>query len=295
MLELFGLLAGTVILRPYVFVFFAAYLFLAVTAMGWRRTAIFTVIAYTLAFLCEFSSIHNGFPFGLYHYIPDTIDKELWVAGVPFMDSLSFTFLSYVSFEMAVFLRSPLIVRQRDVQVVALKRVRESWATTVLAAILMMFLDIVIDPVALQGDKWFLGKIYYYPYGGPYFGVPIANFLGWFFTCAIIVRAFLFVDRLLARGREQRAERGILHFPFKGLGPAGLYYGVLGFNLTMTFLIGETLMGWASTFLAVLLVLLFINHLSYCLSMSALPQGSEHVKDYPASPLPAIYPELFTR
>ena len=30
--------------------------------MGWRRTALYTVIAYLIAFVCEYSSVHNGFP-----------------------------------------------------------------------------------------------------------------------------------------------------------------------------------------------------------------------------------------
>jgi putative membrane protein len=266
MLEILRLLAGTVLLRPYVFIFFAAYLFLAITAMGWRRTLLFTVIAYLIALVCEYSSVHNGFPFGLYYYIPVTTDKELWIAGVPFMDSLSFTFLSYVSYEMAIFLRSPLNIGSRDLQVISLKKVRESWLTSLLAGLLMMYLDIVIDPVALQGQKWFLGKIYYYPNGGQYFGVTIANFIGWCFICVLILRVFIFAQQWI-----RSAARG-WHIPFRGLGAAGLYFGVLGFNLTMTFLIGEKMMGWASTFIGLSLVMLFVNHLTFCARMNKSSQ-----------------------
>jgi uncharacterized membrane protein len=261
MLEFLRLLGGTVTLRPYVFTFLAVYLFLAITIMGRRRTLLFTAVAYILAFLCEYSSIHNGFPFGLYYYIPETRGQELWIAGVPFMDSLSFTFLSFVSFQTAILLRSPLTIKKWDVQIVTSESVRSSWMTTLLAGLLMMYLDIIIDPVALQGEKWFLGKIYYYPNGGVYFGVPISNFLGWFFTCVVIIRAYLLLEQLI------KERSGIWHYPFKGLGAVGLYFGVLGFNLTMTFLIGETMMGWVSAFLGLLLLLLILNHISYCAVM----------------------------
>ncbi len=273
--EILRLLWGTVLLRPYVFTFFAAYLFLAVSSIGWKRTGIFTVIAFIIAFLCEYGSIHIGFPFGLYYYIETTYNQELWIAGVPFMDSLSFTFLSFVSYQMAILLRSPLIISSKDIQVVTLKRISNSWITCILAGILMMYLDIVIDPVALQGDKWFLGKIYYYPEGGSYFGITIANFLGWWFVCTAILRIYLFVEKRL--GVLERTFR----YPFKGIAPAGLYFGILGFNLTMTFLIKEITMGWASTFICFLLVLLLFQHISTFLTLKPEIPLKEHKKDYP--------------
>src|SRR5262245_62573946 len=119
MIHFFELLISTIAYRPYVFIFFACYLFLAITHIGWRRTALFTAVAYAVAFLCEWSSAvaATGFPFGLYYYIDKTSHLELWVAGVPFMDSLSFTFLSYVSWELATTLLGRLKVSWRDVQV----------------------------------------------------------------------------------------------------------------------------------------------------------------------------------
>ena len=55
-----------------------------------------------------------------------------------------------------------------------------------LAGLLMMWLDVVIDPLAVRGDRWFLGRIFYYPEPGWYFGVPLANFAGWVVVGAAI-------------------------------------------------------------------------------------------------------------
>ncbi len=38
-----------------------------------------------------------------------------------------------------------------------------SWPVVGLTVVLFTFSDVVIDPVALQGEQWFLGKIYDYP------------------------------------------------------------------------------------------------------------------------------------
>jgi len=202
----------------------------------------------------------TGFPFGLYYYIDRTSHRELWIAGVPFMDSLSFTFLSYVSWEMATVLLGRLKTSWRDVQVMNGSETRNRWLTAALAAFLMMYLDIIIDPVALRGDRWFLGKIYYYPDGGSYFGITLANFLGWFFVCFVIIRLFVAIESVIftnaskskraPMGRQEPRiltdatnQRGLAAYRYKALGPVGLYFGVVGFNLFMTFWIGERELG----------------------------------------------------
>src|SRR5207237_8878905 len=86
-----------------------------------------------------------------------------------------------------------------------------------------------------------------------------SNFLGWVFVCVLIVRVFLLMERLLDRWIGERG--GVWNYPFKGLGAVGLYFGVFGFNLTMTFLIGEIEMGWVGAFLGLLLLVLLINQM----------------------------------
>ena len=108
-METLSLLFGTILLRPYVFIFLILYLAIAIVDMGLIRSLTFTVIAYSLAFFSEYSSTRNGFPYGKYSYIETTRDQELWVSNVPFMDSLSFCFLSYVAFTSSLLLWSRLI------------------------------------------------------------------------------------------------------------------------------------------------------------------------------------------
>jgi putative membrane protein len=248
MTEFFRLLGGTVVLRPYVFIFLAVYLALAHAKLGWKRTALFTLTAYLIALACEWSSAvaQTGFPFGIYRYVATTRDRELWVAGVPLMDSLSFAFLSYVSWEVATLLLGPSGARGTEARVGQGERLGRTWKAALLASYLMMMLDLVIDPIALRGDRWFLGKIHEYPGGGIYFGVTVANFAGWLFVCLAILRTYLLLERLIFGAQPQRVR----DFPFRVAGPLGLYFGVLGFNLAMTFWIGELLLGLIGVFLA---------------------------------------------
>ncbi len=232
MREAIGLLLSTVLLRPYVFLFLALYLWVARAAIGRRRTALFTGIAWAVAVTAEYSSTRNGIPFGFYSYIPASRGRELWISNVPFMDPLSFTFLAYVSFALAQWLALPIGAGQQEILAV-----RRSRAVLWLGAFLFMLIDVVIDPLALRGDRWFLGKIYDYPAPGIYFGVPLTNFLGWGVVGLAIIALFQKVDRYLPEDASTaRGVRPIL------LG-AMLYYLILVFNLSMTFAIGEHLLG----------------------------------------------------
>src|SRR5207302_843009 len=58
-------------------------------------------------FFCEFSSTRTGIPFGWYFYNGSTRGQELYLSNVPFMDSLSFSFLLFTSYCLALVLLLP--------------------------------------------------------------------------------------------------------------------------------------------------------------------------------------------
>jgi putative membrane protein len=228
-----------------VFIFLSLYLWLATWHWGIGRTLLYLPLGYGVAWLSEFSSIHSGFPYGLYIYIPATRGQELYVLGVPFMDSLSYVFLSYASYSLARLLLAGG-VRPGERETEGRCR-RTAVATVLLAAVMFVTLDIIIDPLALRGYRWFLGQIYGYPEPGVYFGIPLSNFLGWF-VIGMIMTALL---QALEGWSPQAGwliwgQRRFAGAAYLG---AGLYLGVLGFNLSLTFYIGETLLGLVGVFI----------------------------------------------
>ena len=68
-------------------------------------------------------------------------------------------------------------------------------ATVMLAAVLFVTLDIIIDPLALRGYRWFLGQIYGYPEPGIYFGIPLSNFAGWLLVGIIMIALLQRLER----------------------------------------------------------------------------------------------------
>lgn len=241
MAEQLHLLLGTIVLRPYVFAFLLVYSAAAAAHVGWRRMLLFLPLGYALAWFSEFLSINWGFPYGSYYYLHHTVGRELWIAGVPFMDSLSYVFLAYCSYAMALFLLSPLLLRKDNVFILETRALRHSWRILVLSAVLFVFLDIIIDPVALQGHRWFLGQIYGYHVKGLYFGIPLSNFGGWLLVGLAMVGSLQLLDRIPSL--EPHKAPPFSRIPYIALLGPVLYVSVLVFNVTITFWIGETLLG----------------------------------------------------
>lgn len=250
----------TLLLRPYVFVFLASFLIVGRLLLGWRRTVLFLLASWVTAFLCEFSSTRVGVPFGFYYYNGSTVGQELYISNVPFMDSLSFTFLLFASYCLALVFLLPSVAGpdQRRLQLILDPTIRTSWAPLLLTATFLTFIDVVIDPVALRGDRWFLGQIYGYPDPGLYFGIPLMNFVGWAVVGLIALSAYFVIDRHL----PPLDDAGSAMTTYLLLGCA-LYYGVLVFNLTITFWIGESLLGLVGVMIylpiTILLVLRLLN------------------------------------
>ena len=238
-METLSLLWGTVLLRPYVFIFLAVYLTISILNMGVWRSLLFTFLAYTVAFICEYSSTRNGFPFGFYTYIDTTRDQELWISNVPFMDSLSFSFLTYVSYTLSLFLWAPLDKKGWDIRLGDIIPIKHSFKVITSASVLCMLMDVIIDPIAFLGDRWFLGKIYFYIEPGEYFHIPLTNFAGWIFVAAVTLTCFSVLNSWIDRKTPARTKQ----IPGQALLGPGLYFGVLAFNLGVTFYIGEFLLG----------------------------------------------------
>lgn len=241
--------------RWYVVLFLAAYLVLALRHLGARRTALYTAVAAAISLASEVPSIRWGFPYGLYHYLwggGSGLDpREPQVLGVPCFSTLSYVFLNYAALCCAKVLTGAS-------EAPASGRARLGLA--VASAALVVAMDMVVDPIALRGDRWFLGKIYHYPGGGEHFGIPITNYLGWLLIGALIPLAFFALEPRVRSPRPAAA-----HGPALG---TGLYFGIAAFNIGVTFRIGERDLGWASAGIMAPLAAL-------ALARACLSRGSE--------------------
>lgn len=219
------ILITTILKRPYVVGFLIAYAVIAWRWAGPLWTVLFLLSGYTIAFASEFLSIHYGFPYGWYHYIYENLTGEWLNHGVPVWDSASYVFMSFAGLcAAAIALRLP-----------EHPTARQRLALVALATVFVTLLDVVTDPVAHRGERWFLGKIYYYPKPGFYFDVTLANFAGWLLTsfCINTLGEFVlrFSNLVTARGAALTSRNIFLAL--------GLYYGIFGFALAIAVFLNE--------------------------------------------------------
>ena len=241
-----GLLFSTLLFRWYVFFFWGVGLFALSRATGALGALLRFATAWGVAYLFEWSSARPGgwFPFGHYRYLPTTKDREIWLGILPLMDSLSFSFLAVGALGVAGLLSG------RSLKETLSAPGRLWWRLLPVATLLFTAIDMVIDPVALRGSRWFLGQIYDYPEGGAYFGVTLTNFIGWAVTGGTILGLW----RILPLRWERRGEASTLD----RLLPPFLYLSVYFFNLSVAFWLREWRIAGADILLALFIVGLLV-------------------------------------
>lgn len=154
--------------------------------IGWRKTGTFFVVAYVLSISSELLGTGTGWPFGNYEY---TSFLGYQVLGrVPFTIPLSWFYVGFSSYLLA----NLLFANRRGWQHGALAVIGGAYLLTVW--------DLVLDP-AMAHDSLAV-RFWVWSETGPYFGMPIKNFVGWTLTAA----AFMAVSRWLWRDDPDSRE-----------------------------------------------------------------------------------------
>jgi putative membrane protein len=181
---------------------------------------------------------------------------------------------------MALFTVSPVYISRNVIYLLETRKLRRSLFVTMLSSIYLVYLDIIIDPVALRGSRWFLGQIYGYPEAGAYFGVTIANFAGWVVVGFILTYLLQSIDYLLSRKGIADWTGNTCRLRYL-IGPV-LYAGILAFNIFMTFHIGENNIGWAGLFIIIMPAFLIWSITRIKMSITESKDLiAEHLKDFP--------------
>ncbi len=182
---------------------------------GWTGIVAFVVISLVVSNILENTSILTGFPFGHYHYT-DALGPKLFL--VPLLIGPAYFANGYFAWVIG----NVLIGELRRGSSALL-----TFAVPFIAAFVMVMWDLTLDPKASTiQHQWIWEQ------GGGYFGVPLTNYLGWFFTVYLFLQLFAFFVRF-------RPGNGtVQNFPRSHFAQAVLMYAVMGLTPVLTFVVG---------------------------------------------------------
>jgi putative membrane protein len=151
---------------------------------GWDKMVLFFSVTAAIAWLAESLSIETGIPFGQFYY-NDTLGEK--IGSVPIMIIPAYIFNGYLAWTM-----SGLFAGNRKG---ALQK-KQAVLVPVIAALIMVIWNISFESVMSAAEGHWI-----WPAGGPFYGVPLSNFLGWFATAYLIFQIFALL--LLRQGGRQ--------------------------------------------------------------------------------------------
>ena len=182
----------------------------------WSGMLAFVVICLVVSNILENTSILTGFPFGHYHYT-DGLGAKLFL--VPLLIGPAYFSTGYLAWAVS------------NVLIGEIRRGSTAFTTFAvpfIASFLMVMWDLCLDPTAST-----IRHIWIWEQGGGYFGVPLTNYLGWFFTVYVFLQLFaLFVRSRRAGEQEKRTWPRPYH------AQAVLMYGVIGLTFVLNYVVG---------------------------------------------------------
>ena len=148
---------------------FIVVFFYAVERYGKRNALIFFIVTSVVSLFFENLSVITGFPFGFYHYSP-----SLGVLPVPLIIIFEYFAMGYLSWILAHILTGQYSKRLEGKQI---------FLVPLVATFIMVMWDLTVDPISatLQG-------LWVWTYPGPFFGIPISNYFGWFLVVYIFLQ-----------------------------------------------------------------------------------------------------------
>jgi len=194
-----------------------------------RRGIAFILLAGLMGWTSEATSLHFGTVFGGNYTYP--AQASLW--GVPLTIIMYWAVFIYTGYWLVTTFRYWLgrtkpVRGQNNLASLGLIVLADGLAVTAI--------DLFMDPISVKWGSWTWIN------GGPYFGVPIGNFVGWFLVTIVVTGLFRSFEYYSPQ-RDSKISKSILLLPVLGYLLVGVDFlaGALSFRLLLLAVIGTTI------------------------------------------------------
>lgn len=179
----------------------------AVERSGVQGALLFLGLTLVVSLFFESLGVATGWIYGPYHYVGNRLGP-LFLGLVPYFIPLTWFMMLYPSY----------IIAQRCTPLHWGGK-RRWLVVAAMGGLAIVAWDLALDPLMTARGHW----IWETP--GPYFGVPLQNFWGWWLTAFVILALYLSIRADRAEGEEiglPRFDRlAVLSYLITGLGSAG--------------------------------------------------------------------------
>jgi len=163
-----------------VFCLCAIYLFWSI---GKKKAAVFLAITLSISFLLELIGVTAGYPLGV-TYSYDESFSPIGFMGLPIIVPINWAVINILGYGIVT-------------SILALsggKKPNADWRKIsivlliLLDALVVTAMDVILDPLRVAQGAWV------WEYGGPFYGVPISNYVGWIVVAAISIGIFRIIE-----------------------------------------------------------------------------------------------------
>ena len=154
---------------------FSFFIYHSIIFFGLSNTILFFISSFIISLLLEILGTNKGLIFGKYSYEPSLCPGPM-IRSVPILIAISWTGLIYMALVCTM-----MIIDGTVGSTINLSHI-------LLTALFVTILDLVLDPIAVDEGRWS------WDMPGKYYGVPIKNFIGWFFNSILILLLFSMIS-----------------------------------------------------------------------------------------------------
>ena len=145
---------------------------------GWLNIITFVIISFFIGIFIEIIGTKTGLIFGGKYEFNLKLSPGPSISGIPLIIPLSWSGLTYMILNYCELVLGGSFYSLSNQNITLL----------FLPSILMVLLDLILDPIAVDEKRWSWKK------SGVYYGVPLLNFVGWLFTTFLILFIFQLIQ-----------------------------------------------------------------------------------------------------
>ncbi len=205
-------------------------IFHSIISLGFTKGIFFIILATATGTLFEHIGLRDGVFFGG-HYV---YRNQSTLFNVPITVILFWAVFIYTGYCLTNSFLLWLKLKKPNI------KTENIWLALLLILLdgyFVVAIDFFMDPIAVKSGSW------QWLEGGPYFGIPWGNFLGWFLVAVIVSGIFRIFEYFFPK-KEEKFNKSIFIIPVLGYGIMAIsfIFTAFEFNLSALAIIGSLFM-----------------------------------------------------